>query len=137
MDINLEQLVKEKMQILQWIEQGRKRSAEIDQILLQNAKFKAGSLTGHVYVGNYHATVQKKKSTKWDQDLLEIAMQKIGEAPFETVFKREYKPRSKAALDSFLSTASEEQFKLVQQAMTTTETAPYVKCEIISEDQDA
>ena len=88
-------------------------------------------MTGHLYAGNIHMTYQRRMTTKFNQDLLQIAMQKIGEMPFEIVFKRKYEPRSKAALKSFFQTATEEQKDLVKKAMEEKEGSPYVTLEMI------
>ena len=127
------ELLKEGAKIRKWQEESKKRLAEINQILAERATYREGSATGHIYGGNIHATITKKKSVKFDQDLLFLAMKEIGEIPFEGVFKRKYEPRSKAALRGFFQTANDKEKKLVWDAMTEEDVPPYVKYETIEE----
>jgi hypothetical protein len=128
-----EALLKRLKDIKEWEKKAAVEKKEIIEQLLNRATFKDGCATGHLYGGNLHCTIQKKTTTTYNQDLLAIAMQKIGEVPFEAVFKREYKPRSKAALRNFFSTANDDQKKLIQDAMEEKEATPYVQLEPLDE----
>ena len=126
-----QRLLEELARIKKWEKESAARKAQIYEILSKRATFKDGSMTGHLYGGNIHMTYQRRFNVKYDQDLLQIAMQKIGEAPFEAVFKRKYEPRSKAALKSFFQTATAEQKDLIERAMEEKEGSPYVTLEVI------
>jgi hypothetical protein len=84
------------------IEQKTKELKDIKSKLAEQAEYKPGVKTGHIYGQAYSATVQLKEYVKWDQQVLDNLRLKMGDIEFFKVFKWEFEPISKKLLDGAL-----------------------------------
>ena len=107
------------------------RNAEIAEALDKLASFKDGCNTGHLVAGGYKLTVSRKFNTKWRQEKLAEARNKLTDELFFKVFSWKYEPRSKKDLDGFLEYASPEFRAAILEAMETSPGKPAIKLEAL------
>lgn len=130
---SVSELMREGMAIKTRMDADRKRLQEINAALAGLAEYREGSQTGHLYDSNLHVKVQRKTNVKWDQTGLNQARAGMGDELFFQVFKWEFKPSSKKALDGLLEFGKAEHRQMVLAAMTETPGAPSVEYELLVE----
>lgn len=108
------------------------RNREIARKLAEMAEFSDGSKTGHMLAGGFNVTVALKENVRWDQDSLDKAFQGMGDE-FLKPFKYKWEPRSKKALDAFMSYATDAQKKAVEVSMSSTPGQPQIKLESLED----
>lgn len=130
---NVEKLIREGMEIKARMDADKARLQSINNTLAELAEYKEGSKTGHIYGQNLHVKVQRKTNVKWDQAELNRARSAIGDELFFQVFKWEFKPASKKALDGFMQYGDKLHVDMVNAAMTETPGTPAVEYELLEE----
>ena len=130
-DVNA--LIREGMEIKARMDADKKRLQSINNTLAELAEYREGSQTGHIYDTNLHVKVQRKTNVKWDQAELNRARVALGDDLFFEVFKWEFKPASKKALDGFMQYGDKTCVELVRGAMTETPGTPAVEYELLEE----
>lgn len=99
----------------------------INLTLAEQAGYKAGSKTGHLYGRHYVAKVQLKENVKWSQDALNLARQSMGDEEFFKVFKWTFEPKSAKTLAGALEFG--QYGAIIASARTISEGGPYVTFE--------
>lgn len=121
---NIESLIEEGAMLKEEVQAKTQRLREIGAILAEQAQFPEGKNTAHLLGGGFKATVQRKETISWDQELLAQARASLGDGEFFGLFGWEFKPRAKKDLDGFLKHSPKA--PLVHQAMIIKQASPSV-----------
>lgn len=105
------------------------RNREIARVLAGLAEYKEGAKSGHLLAAGYKVTTTLKEGVSWDQDALEAARIKLGDAEFLKVFRWKFEPKSSKALHGFFDYAPAEAAETVKKAMVVKPAQPQVKLE--------
>ena len=86
----MHKLIKEAYQIKTKVAQMQSRLKEINLQVAEQAEYKEGSKTGHIYTPDFEVTVSLRENVKWNQERLSEISRHIPE--FNKLVKTEIKP---------------------------------------------
>jgi hypothetical protein len=106
----------------------------LQKILIEQASFKDGAKTGHVFGHDYTVKVQIRSKQVWDQKKLKAAVDIIGETNFFKLFDWEYFPKKDKKspdymdMDTFIK--MDQNGRILDEARSVKPEAPYVSADL-------